>query len=378
MYKNFSNLKSFIKYIRIRLFHLKKIFFSNSINFKKFWKNFDKRKLPHEMCEIIDHFLLSESRNFISGWWKYNNIKDIKSLSEKGIENYGKIFFHYYTWYGWSDEEIDGLLTDIENEKISINIDIYKKHDDLSYNESFKLNILLLSLYILLKKRKEFVYLDNLKDESFCYNSHPFIEIENRKITHDKINSLLEFSEIKKLNLFSDNSNILEIGAGSGRLADTFLSIHDNIKYVICDIPLALFISYFRLKNRFQNKKIFLALNLKSFEEFNLVLKNNDIVFIFPHQLKYIDRKYFDLTLSISALHEMERDVIKFYMDNVNRISKSLYFTVWKETLIPFSLKGTRLFADRKSYFIKDNWKEISSKRNFFPNNIIQKAYLVD
>ena len=45
------------------------------------------------MCEIIDHFLLSESRNFISGWWKYNNIKDIKSLSEKGIENYGKIFF---------------------------------------------------------------------------------------------------------------------------------------------------------------------------------------------------------------------------------------------------------------------------------------------
>ena len=141
---------------------------------------------------------------------------------------------------------------------------------------------------------------------------------------------------------------------------------------------LALFISYFRLKNRFQNKKIFLALNLKSFEEFNLVLKNNDIVFIFPHQLKYIDRKYFDLTLSISALHEMERDVIKFYMDNVNRISKSLYFTVWKETLIPFSLKGTRLFADRKSYFIKDNWKEISSKRNFFPNNIIQKAYLVD
>ena len=157
MYKNFSNLKSFIKYIRIRLFHLKKIFFSNSINFKKFWKNFDKRKLPHEMCEIIDHFLLSESRNFISGWWKYNNIKDIKSLSEKGIENYGKIFFHYYTWYGWSDEEIDGLLKDIENEKISINIDIYKKHDDLSYNESFKLNILLKPLYIVKKRKSLFI-----------------------------------------------------------------------------------------------------------------------------------------------------------------------------------------------------------------------------
>ena len=368
----------FIKYVRIRFFHLRKIFFSKSINFEKFWKNFDKKKLPKEMSEIINQFLLSESKNFISGWWKYNNIKDIKSLSEKGIENYGKIFFHYYTWYGWSDEEIDGLLKDIENEKINFDVDIYKKHDGLSYNESFKLNILLLSLYILLKKRKEFNYLEKLKDESFCNNSHPFIKIEKKKITHDKINSLLEYSEIKKLNLFNNDSNILEIGAGSGRLADTFLSINDNIKYVICDIPLALFISYFRLKNRFKNKKIFLALNLKSYEELNLALENNDIVFIFPHQLKYINRKYFDLTLSISALHEMERNVIKFYMDNIDQISKSLYFTVWRETLIPFSLRGTRLFADDKNYFIKDNWKEISNKRNFFPNNIIQKAYLVN
>ena len=141
---------------------------------------------------------------------------------------------------------------------------------------------------------------------------------------------------------------------------------------------MALFISYFRLKNRFKNKKIFLALNLKSYEELNLALENNDIVFIFPHQLKYINRKYFDLTLSISALHEMERNVIKFYMDNIDQISKSLYFTVWRETLIPFSLRGTRLFADDKNYFIKDNWKEISNKRNFFPSNIIQKAYLVN
>ena len=167
--------------------------------------------------------------------------------------------------------------------------------------------------------------------------------------------------------MFSDNSNILEIGAGSGRLADTFLSIHDNIKYVICDIPLALFISYFRLKNRFQNKKIFLALNLKSFEEFNLVLKNNDIVFIFPHQLKYIDRKYFDLTLSISALHEMERDVINS-IDNIKGY-QSLYFTVWKETG-PFSL-GTS--------YLQISYKIIGkkfSKETF--SNYYSETYLVD
>ena len=74
----------------------------------------------------------------------------------------------------------------------------------------------------------------------------------------------------------------------------------------------------------------------------------------------------------------MERNVIKIYMNNINHIFKILYFTVWKEMLIPFSLKGTKLYASNKSYFIKEEWKEISNKSNFFPNNIIQKAFLID
>ena len=53
------------------------------------------------------------------------------------------------------------------------------------------------------------------------------------------------------LNLIKDYSNFLEIGPGSGRLADTILSIFNNTKYVICDVPLALYVSYFRLKKRF-------------------------------------------------------------------------------------------------------------------------------
>ena len=373
-----SNVKSLNKYLRIRFFHLKKIIFTRVTNFNKFWKNFDKRNLPKEMVTIIDKFLLSDSKNFVSGWWKYNNIKDIKALSIKGVENYGEIFFHYYTWYDWSNIEIEGLLKKLENEHINIEGNIYKKHQGLSYNQSFKLNILLLSLYILLKTKDEFIDLNKLNDHSFCNNSHPFIEIENKKITHDKINSLLEISEIKKLNLLNDNNNILEIGAGSGRLADTILSIQDKCKYVICDIPCALYISYFRLNKHFQDKKVFLAIDLNDKTELNLALENNDIIFIFPHQLKYIKKNFFDLTLSISALHEMESNVIKFYMDNIGHVSKSLYFTVWKETLLPFSLKGTKLYANNQSYFIKEEWKEISNKSNFFPNNIIQKAYLIN
>ncbi len=378
MNKNKSKINNFIQYIRIRFFHLRKIFFSKSINFDNFWKTIDKKKLPDDLCEIIDKFLLSKSKNFISGWWKYNNIKDLKELSNKGIQNYGEIFFHYYTWYNWSNEEIESLLINLEHKLINFDVSIFKKHSGLTYDDSFKLNILLLSLYVLLKEKKEFTFLDNLKDESFCDNSHPFIEIENKKITHDKINSLLELSQMSQLNLIKDYSNFLEIGPGSGRLADTILSIFNNTKYVICDVPLALYVSYFRLKKRFKNKKIFLAIDLENESQLKDALEVNDIVFIFPHQIKYINTRFFDLTLSISALHEMEKDVIKFYMENIDRISKNLYFTVWKETLIPFSLKGTKLSADNKDYFIKNSWVEISNKENFFPDNIVQKAFKIN
>ena len=102
-------------------------------------------------------------------------------------------------WIFFTGPSPDAPMTvvGVNDEKIDIKVNIYKKHEGLNFNESFKLNILLLSLYNLLKMKDEFVYLSKLKDDSFCSNSHPFIEIENKKITHDKINSLLEVSEIK-------------------------------------------------------------------------------------------------------------------------------------------------------------------------------------
>ncbi len=371
--------KHFINYLRVRFFHLRQIIFNKSTNFNYFWKKQDKTKLPNELCEIIDTFSKSDSKEFISGWWKYNNIKDIKSLSKIGIDNYGEIFFHYYTWYGWTDEEINELLISLQDKKYYHNIDIYKKHKSLSNNKSFLLNILLYTLYNLLVETKEFKYLNNLSDETFCKNSHPFIKIDNNYISHDKVNSLLELSEINKLNFISNNSKILEIGAGSGRIADTILSIYPKIKYVICDIPLAIYVSFYRLKKRFNDsKKIFLAININNEEDLKKIISENDIVFIFPHQLKYLERKSIDLTISISAFHEMEKKVIKFYMDQINRISYKLYFTVWKKTLIPFSLKGTILYANKESYHINDKWTEVSNKKSYFPNTIIQKAYLIN
>ena len=45
---------------------------------------------------------------------------------------------------------------------------------------------------------------------------------------------------IKNIPNFSENNKkILEIGAGSGRTSEVFITLNENLNYVICDIPIA-------------------------------------------------------------------------------------------------------------------------------------------
>ena len=66
-------------------------------------------------------------------------------------------------------------------------------------------------------------------------------------------------SKIALLSGSIKNSTILEIGAGSGRTTETIISLLDQdkkIKYVIVDIPPAIYINFLRMKNNYPNKKL--------------------------------------------------------------------------------------------------------------------------
>ena len=115
-------------------------------------------------------------------------------------------------------------------------------------------------------------------------------------LTQDKLNSILEFINIKKIlsTINSQSLNFLEIGAGSGRTTETIISLlneNTKIKYVIVDIPPAIYINYLRMKNNYSNKKIVLALNIDSEDTLKKMYYESDIVFILPHQLNYFKKK---------------------------------------------------------------------------------------
>ena len=356
------------------------------INFKKFWKNAPKSELPQELIEITEKFIVSDSFKYVSNYWHSININIYKQFIKARINSYTKKIdaqqFNIYAnsisdIYEYSNNYIiKDALKNVEKIKINYEIDLFKKHHLLDYRQSYNYNILLILLYENLRKLDEFKLLKSLNEETF---NDPFLEVGGVKITLNKIGALINYHTIVSIPSFSKPNNIiLEIGAGQGQDAEVILSNNEKFKYVICDIPLSVFISYSRLKKAFPKKKISLCFDIKDKTDMMNKLLNNDILFIFPHQIQFFERKTFDIFIASGCLHEMDKKTIKRYMNYVDTHSKYLYFAVWDNTKVPFSIIKNKLSAYSNSdYSINKNWKKIFIRNSIYPSNIVELCYEV-
>jgi len=355
-------------------------------NFRKFWRNFNKKNLDKDLVKLVDYYISSESYKFSSRFWNIINIRHINQINEFGIENFATtVAMSYFTCIVYKDEQVKNILDYLAEKKISssnYSNQIFKQQLNLDFSHSVNHNIILNLLYAYLKDKKIYTYLKLLEKNNFLIDKMPNIEIKDQKITQDKLNSLLEFINIDRIidKISSTSLNILEIGAGSGRTTETIISLLENkkiIKYVIVDIPPALYINYLRIKNNYPNKKIKIALGIESFESLKEIYEKNDIILILPHQLNYFKNKNFDLTVAIDCLHEMDKKTIKFYMNSVDRVSNYLYYKVNSETYVPYSFKNFLSAKDKKSYQIKDSWELIFHENCIFPSNYYEFGYKV-
>lgn len=370
-------LKAFIPPVIIELYNRLPIH-----SLRKYWlKNKSTFNLDNDLKKMIDFFIQSKSYELMSNYWNYLNIENLKQIKEQNIENYSTtVARNYYTFVGVSDEQIEQSILNVQNTFISEKVNLYKKQINMSYTDSMKYNNLTYLLYLNLKKLELLDKLNYLSDEGYLTYNDPFLEINGHNISSDKINSIFDYENIDKFSSFSDKKNILEIGAGSGRTSQAIVTFNKDIKYTICDIPPALFISYERLKNVFKNKKIGLLYSLNEDELINEI-NNYDISFIMPHQLNFLKNKKFDLTIAIDCIHEMDKETIKKYFYNIDRFSKLFYFSVWKKTSVPFSgilrRNSNNLDYFSNDYQIPQNWDKLYEQDLIFPSNYISSGYQI-
>ncbi len=306
-------------------------------------------------------------------------INHLKLISKKSLKNSEDIIGkEYFTFTNLPESLIQDACKKVQKNNIDLKTNLFKKQKNYSYEESINHNILIFLLYENIKNKKVFKKFKKIQYILKKNNKHkPSLLINRLNLSQDDLNSLFEFEKIEILlkKKKKKNNCILEIGSGAGRTTQTILALTKNIKYVVADIPPAINLSYNNIKKQFPKKNVSFGYDIKNQKDLLKKLKKNDVLYIFPHQIDMLPKKYFDISIAIDCLHEMEEKVVQKYMFNFERVSHSLFYKVWEHAGLPNSYYKNYNVHKKEDYFIKDDWQQVFKERCLFPSNYYQLGY---
>jgi len=356
---------------------LKKAYFLNK-NFKKFWLRLNKKNLDKDLVIITNKFLNSESSNWVSRFWNHCQINHFKSISNlsssdsisKNIRDYAR---HVY----FNESDLNEVCEKLKDDDNLHNFNVLQQHVELSKFDSISHNLATAILYLRVKNLADKYY--NLMNKGMYDKYSINITINDKKISQHFLYSIIELEKISKiLDVEKQNLKILEFGAGYGRTANLFLSLSSKVKYVIVDIPPAICVSYKEIKKNYPEKKVLSAIDINDYQSMNDAVEKNDVILIFPHQLKFFKKKYFDLSIMIGITLEMEPKDVKRYMEYVDLLSNNLYLKVFKYSGLPFSFYKVYRHDVREDYFIGKSWKKIFLETGLETDIVSHSAYRVE
>ncbi len=154
-------------------------------------------------------------------------------------------------------------------------------------------------------------------------------------------------------------NTIMELGSGYGRTAWVYLTLHPGCRYVLVDIPPALYICEKYLSDMFRDRTIFAFRPFEHYEDIKEEYENANIVFLMPHQLELLPDNSIDLFINISSLHEMRMDQIRYYFKVMEKLTRKYFYTKqWKQTTIPYE----NVVIRQEDYPVDQNWRQIYAR----------------
>lgn len=305
---------------------------------------------------MVEYFIRTPLFRASSKYWNRLNQKNIEQLSDFGYANFKQtVARNYFTFVGGLDTPYTHTLLTYAND-IIVDVpmkEMLKKHPLFTLEESVMYNIITLLLFDYVTSRGGDRYIEMLEEP--LEGNPPCLDLHGKRISQDVLNALLEYLSVSRGCDLEQTSRILELGAGSGRTSYCFLTLLPHVKYVIVDIPPALYISQTYLSHLFPEKKIF---HFRPFDSFEAVAKEfheADLVFFMNDQLALLPDKTIDLFLAIDCLHEMKREQVDHYFDQVERLAYHFYFKCWQQTTVRFD----NITYSSDDYPIKSTWNEV-------------------
>ena len=313
-----------------------------------------------------------------SRYWQEINRRNIAELRARGIDDIKRtVAQHYFTWVvGWVHEQFRYLVLHTRpGDWPAILRGALRKEAgaDLPRAAEIQLKLFTRMLWRFAERRDE---LGLLRDgEPPLGNPFP-IHLDGKLISQDLANAVLELDSIREQFRAAPDApvRICELGAGYGRNASVFLRAYPRCRYVIVDIPPALFVAQEYLRRLFPERRVFTARCFEDIALHEAEIASADIAFLLPHQAARLAAGSFDLFLNISSLHEMTREQIAAYFALIDRLTRGCFYSKqWLVSRNPHDGIVVRL----EDYPVPARWKTLYVRRAKVQRSFFEAMYMV-
>lgn len=333
-----------------------------------------------ELHEIIKLNANSSQLYRASKLWESLFVRHIRWLRENGVSNFKRsVNLGYFLWkIGLRDNQLVSALrhanlTAVLRNFLKIRISAPLTDDVGSARQNpFVYRLFMAGLVEKSKSVDRFHLFDGLA-EPVLGNPWP-IYYEGRLISQDLCNSLIEYSNISSEATLPAPLVAGELGAGYGRLAYVFLKACKDVKYVIFDIPPAIFISQWYLSRVFPDKKIFKVRQFNNFQEIQHDYEQSDIAFFLPEQLELFPEKHFGLFINISSFGEMRSDQIRNYFTQIGRLTRGYFYTKqWVTSINP----DDNIVIRQEDYPVSPQWQKVYERPTAVQKKFFEALYKI-
>jgi putative sugar O-methyltransferase len=314
----------------------------------------------------------------ISSAWKLLNRKNFDQLLKYGYENFKRtIALNYFTFpVQAGDPQTSFLEENLSAEEVHscrLIADSLPREAGLMPENQAEYRYFVLLIWLYAKARDA---LGLLRQVSEPAEGNPIVVPFGQDMaSQDLANSALEYYSIQEGVELAQCESVLEVGGGYGRNAHMILSLHPTVRYVMVDIPPALYVAQRYLSSLFRNRRIFHAREFSSYDEVRSEIEEASIVFLLPNQLKLIPNKTFQLTINISSFGEMNRGQIDRYFNEIDRITAGAFYSKqWKKSQNPFD----KLILSEGDYPIRPHWNKVYSRSCPVQSEFFESLYLVN
>jgi len=317
-----------------------------------------------EIREMFDEFPRFRPEILPSKYWEELNRKNLQQLAESRYENFKRtVARNYFTWIvNPLNKQIRFLMKEAGTwQSISYFMKALfaPRHEHFKKRHTVYYNVLTNLLWEYVEKHDDENLLGKLVEPA---EGNPLDVRQNgRLISQDLANSVLEYKAILQPELDrQDIRTILELGPGYGRTAYVFLALQPGCRYILVDIPPALYVAQRYLTTVFPDRHVFPFRPIGSFEDVADEFNHSSIIFLTPNQLALLPDNAIDLFINISSLHEMRMDQIRYYFTEIERLTRRyFYFKQWKETTVPFENENVR----EADYPVGEHWQLINRQQ---------------